>query len=346
MSSNVARWFKGIFALVVFVTVLYFLSLIGNIVRLLVIAALLAYILDPVASYLEAKGLSRTLATTVIFFGILLLFIGMGILLVPNIKAELSTIREGFGSGAAMQQIASFEVTLKQKFGFLGLENLDLKSQVQNGMKNMGNELLGHFKGAVSIVTNSFIIPVFMFFFLKDGRDMLKRFIGIVPNLYFEFTLSMLHKTNIQLGGYIRGQFVESAIIGTLTGLALWGLNVKYTLLLAIFAGILNMVPFIGPIVGAVPAVILVFLEGSGTARPFYVALAFVIVQMFDNAVLKPVVVARMVSIHPIMVIVSVFIGGKFFGVMGMLLSIPVFGVMKVVAEELYVNYRNYRFMS
>jgi putative permease len=167
-----------------------------------------------------------------------------------------------------------------------------------------------------------------------------------VPNRYFEFALTLLHKTDQQLGGYLRGTFLDSLIIGVLSVIALLILKVKYAVLLGLFAGLANMVPFIGPIFGAIPAILVVMLDGGGMGRALSVVLAFLVVQFFDNSVVKPVVVARMVSLHPIVVLLAVIVGGKFFGVLGMFLSVPFTSIIKVIIEETVRNFRKYRFSN
>ncbi|KKL10194.1 hypothetical protein LCGC14_2558280, partial [marine sediment metagenome] len=154
---------------------------------------------------------------------------------------------------------------------------------------------------------------------------------------------TLIHKTDRQLGGYIRGQLIDSAIIGTLSGFALWYLDVKYFIIIGIFTGIANLVPFLGPIVGAIPAVIVALIDTGGLSKPAAVVAAFTLVQIIDNAAVKPIVVAKMVSLHPIVVLLAVIIGGKFFGIMGMLVSIPVVGITKVIVQETVTNVRKYQ---
>jgi putative permease len=342
--SPIAKWFKVFFTIAIVAGLLYFLSLIGNLVKLVVLGGLLAYILDPVARMMEARGLSRNIATTIIFLSIVSIFVGLTMILLPHVTRELSTFREGISAGKATVMIANLENVLEQKLSFAGVGELNLFENFQSFLKKTSNKIYGYFLNVVGVTMNLFIIPFMMFFLLKDGREIIKQFISLVPNRYFEFSLSLFHKTDTQLGGYLRGQFVESLIIGTLSSCALWSLDVKYFVLLGVLAGLLNLVPFIGPLFGAIPPVIVALMETGDLTKPAYVALAFLCVQIIDNAILKPVVVGKMVSLHPIVVLMSVLIGGKFFGIFGMVLSIPVVGIGKLVLQEAVTNVRKYRF--
>jgi putative permease len=317
-------------------------SFVCDIVKLVVIAAILAYILDPLTRYLESKGMGRTTATAVVFT----VFLVLGVLsfswVVPQVVREVKNVRLEVTAERATEMIQDVENVLEQRFAFLGFKNLNLLGKLQELVARTGNEVYSFFLNAVSLLSSLLIIPFVMFFLLKDWRDMKKYAISLVPNRYFEFSLTLLHKTDQQLGGYLRGTFLDSLIIGILSIIALLILKVKYAVLLGIFAGLANMVPFIGPIFGAIPA-ILVALISSGMTGALYVVAAFLVVQLIDNAAIKPVVVARMVSLHPIVVLLAVIVGGKFFGVLGMFLSVPFTGILKVIIEETVRNFRKYQ---
>lgn len=343
MADNTARLFKAAMLLVVAAGAFWLLSRIGNLVKLVVIAALLAYMLDPIVGRLEANSISRTLSTSLVFvaiFGVITLFI---FLLLPHITEEIRAIRAGITAGKAASMIHDFEALLVEKLGFLGVEDPDIVGKLQSYSRHAANEIYGFFINAAAVIGNLIIVPFIMFFFLKDGRGFIKGFSSLVPNRYFEMTLSLIHKTNKQLGGYIRGQFLDSAIIGGMAILVLWALDVKYFFLLGVVLGISNLVPFIGPIVGSIPAIAMALIETGSLTKALYVTLAMAIVQVIDNGMVKPVVVARMVSLHPVVVILAVIIGGKLFGVIGMILSVPVTGIVKLVAEEAASNIRKYR---
>jgi len=152
----------------------------------------------------------------------------------------------------------------------------------------------------------------------------------------------ILHKTDQQLGGYLRGQFFDALIIGVLSIIALWILDVKYFMLIGIFAGLANMIPYVGPLVGGTAAVLVVLMDGGGGLEVLLVFAAFAAIQLTDNVLVQPLVVAKSVDLHPLIVIFAVIIGGQFFGILGMLLAVPVTGIIKVLISELYLGVRKY----
>jgi putative permease len=178
---------------------------------------------------------------------------------------------------------------------------------------------------------------------MKDGRKFKKELVSIVPNRYFEFSLYLLHKINTQVGNYLRGQVLDATIVGIFSTCTLWLLGVKYFFIIGAFAGIANLVPYFGPITGAIIAVIVSVLQTGSFHLAFYVIIAFIIIKLIDDIIILPVVMSKSVHVSPLTVLLAIMIGGKLFGVIGMLLSVPFTGFIKVVIHESIMNYRRYR---
>ena len=118
--------------------------------------------------------------------------------------------------------------------------------------------------------------------------------------------------------------------------------GVEYALLLAVVAGIVNIIPYLGPIIGAIPALVVFYFQTTSVESVFYLALTFVVVQLFDNMILKPVIYSQSVDLHPLLVFVSLIIGGMFAGVWGLILAVPIAGILSVLFGLLYreIHYR------
>jgi predicted PurR-regulated permease PerM len=174
---------------------------------------------------------------------------------------------------------------------------------------------------------------------------MKKAFIHLIPNRYFEMSLNVLHKIDQQLGWYLRGQFTEAFVVGVLSVLALWLLDIQYFIIIGIFAGLANMVPYVGPVAGAVPAIVVTIINGNEPIKVIYIVVAFAIVQLLDNVLLQPMVLSKSVHLHPLIIVFAVLIGGQFFGLLGMLLAVPAAGIIKVTSSELYQGIRKFRLM-
>lgn len=339
------RRFKIMLVLLAAAVFLLVLFTAPELIRILIIAGLLAYVLEPLPTRMEARGLSRTLSTAVVFLGLLMLIGIFLFLLLPVITQEIRTIQTGFSPEQAGAFLANIESIVQNKFAFLGLENLNLMEKVHSAMSSIGNKIFGYLVNVVSLITNLVIIPFIVFFLLKDGQNIKRQFVRWVPNRYFEFTLNVLHKMDIQLGNYLRGIFLDAALVGILSIFALRILDVKFYFVIGAFAGVANIIPYIGPIAGAVPAIIVTLLETGNVTGALYIAVAFAIIQLIDNVVFQPLVLARSINLHPLIVLLVVIVGGKLFGVLGMLLAVPFTGVVKVILQETIQNFQKYRFI-
>jgi putative permease len=342
MENSGGRWLSTLFLLAVAGAGIFLVAAVGGIVKLLLISALLAYIIDPAAVFLEARGMSRTLATVTVFLALALAAAFLLFLFLPVLAKEIIAIRNEIGSGRAGAMAHSFGDALSARLAFLGGGNIDIADRIQHFLTGIADWLFSHFLDVLSLITNLVFVPIFTFFLLKDGRSIKKRVIGVVPNRYFEFSLSLLHKMDLQLGNYLRGQFMDAVLFGLLSTAALWFLGVKYFLLIGTFAGLANLVPFLGPIAGGTLAVVISVIDTGNFTQGLYIVLAFALIKLIDDAVVQPLVVARSVHMHPLTVLLAVLAGGKLFGILGMLLSVPATGFVKVVLQESVGNFRRY----
>jgi putative permease len=345
MDLTIGRFLRFLIALFILAVIGWLLYTLSNIITILIISALLAYILDPIASYLEAKGLVRSQATAIIFIS-LIVIIGLSAwLLVPKLFHELSTIQQGSGSNEEIQFLGDLEKFITANFSFIDSSQLDLQERYNTFTSGLSEQIVAFIPNIVSIIMVAVIIPFVVFFLLKDGRDMKKRFVSYVPNRYFEMTLNVLHKIDTQLGGYLRGQFIEAFVIGVLSVIALGILQVKYFTIIGMIAGLANMVPYVGPVAGAVPALIVTLANGGEPVKLLYIVIAFAIVQLIDNILVQPLVLSKSVNLHPLIIVFAVLIGGQFFGLLGMLLAVPTAGIIKVTSLELYNGIRKYHLL-
>lgn len=342
MAKKIHPLIKLLSALAILAGVFLFLAAIGNLVKLVIVAALLAFILDPVASFLESRWMGRTAAVSVIFLSITIAGALFFFIAIPVIIREIGSIQQVLSSGNADATISRVELLLKSKLPFLDLQDLSLATRIHSAIAGMMKWLLSHALDIFSMLTDLIIIPFIVFFLLKDGRFFKKQFVSIVPNKYFESALNTMYKMELQLGNYLRGQFLDAMIIGVLATLALWILGIKYCIVFGVLTGMANLVPYLGPVSGAAATIIVTLFESGDLAKAAYIALAFTLVKLADDVLIQPLIVAKSVDMHPLLVLLAVIIGGKFFGVLGMLLSVPATGFIKIVIHEIMANYIKY----
>lgn len=344
MQDLSTRLFKLFLTLLIVTAAFLLLWRIGNLVKLVVIAALLAYVLDPIVGTFESRGMHRGLSALIVLVLILAMLSLFAVHVMPEIIEELKAVSSGVSAGKAADLVHRIETSIEENLSFLGISDMDIIGKFQQYSKQAAKLVYGYLLDAMAIFTNMLLIIFVMFFFLKDGREFIRGFLSLIPNRYFELGISLIHKTDRQLGSYIRGQFLDSAIIGGLTAIALWYLDIKYFILLGVVLGISNMVPVLGPIVGSIPAIVMALVQTGNIQIAIYVTAAMFTIQLIDNFLVKPIVVARSVSLHPVIVILAVITGGKLFGIMGMILSVPAVGIVKLIFQEAADNIRKYRY--
>jgi putative permease len=317
----------------------------GMVLTPLILAALLSILLNPLVVMLEGRGLNRTGAVALVMGIIMLLVIWLMIFLAPAVAHEFKTIGQAIKNETPATLMVKLKTLLNKHLPLL--KNPEINAQVMTKIEKsiyaMLNRSIQLIPTIVPLAISLFLIPFMTFFLLKDGRKLKKSFIQSLPNRYFEMTISLLHKIEGQLGSYIRGQMLVSLCIGILSITALAVLGVPYFLIIGALAGLANMIPYFGPIVGAVPAIILNVIDKGSLSAALVVILAFIAIRMIDDTLVSPNILGRSLEIHPLLVIIVIFIGGEMFGLMGLLLCIPVTGIVKVTIQELHWSFKHYR---
>jgi len=193
-----------------------------------------------------------------------------------------------------------------------------------------------------SIMVNLLLVPLIAHFMIRDGGKLRRRFVTMVPNRYFETSL-MMHRVDRQVGGYFRGRFIESILVGltvmaTMGVLSIWFAQ-PFILLIAVVVGITNLIPYVGPVMGLAFGSLLYLGLGFPISSILGLAAAVAIAQLLDNVVFAPVVLSQNVDLHPLTVILVLLIGGEILGVLGLLIAVPAAASIKIVSTELYRNY-------
>ncbi len=229
---------------------------------------------------------------------------------------------------------------------YLGAD-VDLEALVNEKGREMMNALVGKssafMEGVFSGLALLVIVPFAVFFFLKEGRRITHELIELVPNAYFELCLSLIYQINGQIGGYLRGQMLETAIVGLLSVIALTIIGLPNAIPIGLMAGMANVIPYLGPLIGGITASVVALSTGGGGTMVLYVIVAFAIIQMLDNLVVQPLIVAKSVDLHPLLVMLVVSIGSQLLGIMGMLIAVPFTGILKVSTQTIYRGIKGYR---
>lgn len=227
-------------------------------------------------------------------------------------------------------------------------ENFDLGGFLRTQGRNLfdirvlggTSEVLG---GVFSGLTFVVLVPFISFFFLKEGHRITRNLIELVPNAYFELCLNLLHQINGQIGGYIRGQLLATSVVASLSITGLYIIGLEYYWGIGLLAGFANMIPFLGPLIGIISASIVALATVGEMGLVGKVVVVFLIVQVADNILVQPAVLAKSVEMHPLVVLFVVMVGSQLMGIVGMLIAVPLTGILKVSTQTIYQGVKGYR---
>ena len=330
-----------LFGVLSLIALLYY----GGIGVAVALAILLAYFFNPVLTWMEFRGVNRTLAS------LFVLFVLMGgcalfwYIVSPLAAAELQTMSAGNMSTQAHKAIDAVQKFVDAHINSYGVGQIDVAAELRRVKAGFAEKIPAFLlEGSISFAISMVMTPFLLFFFMKDGPEIKRYFMRLVPNRYFEFAMDLVHKMDLQLGNYLRGQFLDALVFGLLATLALWIIGVPYFVFIGLFAGLANLIPFVGPIVGAGAAAASVVIEQGDIGRVGTVALTFVILKVVDDFFVQPLAVGKSVDLHPVAVALGILVADHFFGMIGMLLIVPAMGFFKVVLDESMQTFRNYRF--
>ena len=328
----------------IIIALFYFLPRVEDILILFLISLLLYSLLVPLVNNLESKGIPRAFSIIIVF---LIGFVVVGIALnfiIPPITKEAKSLQETItqqGPEKVFQNISNF---IKSRFPMLDTRMITEK--MGGYLSSTLSKGVGVVLGFVSVFTSLLIVLFMTFFLLKDQRTIKKTLIGIVPNRFFEMSLVMVHRIENQLGSYIRGVLLDGLIVAILSSIGLYMLGIPFFYFVGIIAGLTNMIPYMGPVIGATVAIIVALMSNPESLMIIVkIAALFAIVQLIDNVLITPVVVSNAVDLHPLVVMLAVLVGGSLLGLTGLIFAIPLTSIIKVIGEELVKGLKSYRFV-
>lgn len=343
------RVVKLVAVAIVLATTLAIVVFVQGLLVSLVLAFVINYLLAPFVNMIERRGVHRQFAIAAPFVGaVAAIAVGVWIA-APLISAQALALEASLPQYQKdfVALVSGAESRFRGVFKFYGV---NVGETVNAWLVAKTAELSGHIPAVVSqSLTVSLLAPFFAFFMLRDGRRISRGVLSMVPNDLFEVALRLHHQINDQLGGFIRARFFEAAIVGAVIGLGLWIFGFPYATLLAIFGALTNLIPYIGPIIGAVPAILIALLSPEAAATSslslnlILIGGVYLAAQLIDVAFIIPLVVARIVNLHPVTVIIVIIVGAQVMGVLGMMISIPVASVIKLTFTAAYEHLMEFR---
>ena len=317
--------------------------LVGNMLAPVLAAIALAYVLDGVVELLQRCKLPRLLAIVITGSGALLILLLLLVSVLPLLSDQV---------GRLVSHAPEYVQAIRTMLGQLQDNYAEWMNSeyLQNAIANFGGKLqewggallkfsIASIPGLITLMVYAVLVPVLVFFLLKDKEQIIgwgQQFLPAEHSLLDR----VWKELDLQIGNYIRGKFWETVAVGLAMWLAYWWMGHEYALLLAVLTGISVWIPFVGAAVVTIPVVLLSFFQWGWSDMTLYALLAYGIVQALDANLLVPWLFSEMVNLHPIAIIVAILAFGAMWGLLGVVIAIPMAALVKSVLSIMFERSR------
>lgn len=370
----ITKIFLGILAIYLINIIFNKFPILGYTLSSVIIAIIFAYIIDPIVNYLERKGVKRQFGVIIVYISVILIF---GILIVSVIPKTINEVSNLLASLPAMvdtlikdvnnfltEVFAKFNIELPENFIDVykesnpkvngNVETPQIVSDILDSMKKTINELIvkmqGSLMGSLSnivsklygFLTSAFrlvLIIIFSFYFSVDKERFILKVKKAMPNKYREDISYLTSNIDTALQQFIRGRMLLAIFVGVLTMLYLLVLRVDFAIIIGLITCVADIIPYIGPFLGCAPAVLFAFMDSP--MKALWVLILFVIVQWIENNILAPKLIGDSTGLNPLVILISIIIGGGIFGVWGMVISVPLTSIIFILVDFIKIKYND-----
>ena len=341
MTKSPIFWLR----LTIIVSIITLLSLVTSIYLPIILSVIIAFILNPIVDFFchlpvryGKRELPRPLGILLAFILAAVTFMTLGtFILLPFIHEFDKFIVELPGLMRKIQSITlAIEhqaTTIELPDNVRGLLNQSI-SRAASFSVELAKHIVNALVGFASQVVELVVVPVLTYYLLKDWRSLQSSFIDVFSIPYRLRLSQILKEMGHVISGYIRGQVLISLIIGLFVFVGMYMFRVDYPLVLGLLAALTETIPVVGPVIGAVPAVLLAFIASPTLAVK--VIIFYIVIQQVENQLIVPKIMGHTINLHPILVVISLLIGGSLYGVIGMMLAVPVAALLKVLVRHLW----------
>lgn len=351
------EWMRWVPAALLAIAFLLFVFVSGRIVLVpMLISIALSYLLAPIVRWFERRGWSRSSSTLLGITAATLLIVLVLIFVIPSVWNQLN---KSFDQANALVNDQARVDALTLKVKEVNPQLYDLVKQQIEKYKASGDrsKIIGWIVGwlqsglfklvdLTSSILDYLLIPFFVYYLLADYRGMRDRIDRLIPPRFRAVTTNLMAQINEVLSSYVRNQLLIAVAMGAMYSAGFMAIRVPLGFTIGMLSGLLNFVPYLGTLIGFALSIFFVSLDGAGIGRISGVLIVFAIVQSVEGYYLTPKLLGSRLNLHPMWVLVGLVIGGNLFGLLGIILAVPVIAVAKVVLgvlEEIYQESNFYR---
>ena len=323
-----------------FLLLFYVLYILLDLVLVVLTAVVIASSVEPAAKWFLRYKIPRVPAVIFVYACAILLFIGIFYFFIPPFLDEASKVASSLPqyleSAGTAGKMTGGDLSGAQKIVGGLSDAISLNDLIVQAKETVAGFSGGAFDAVSRIFGGAFslFIIIVISFYLSVQENGISSFLKLItPMKQQDYIVDLWRRSQLKIGRWFQGQLLLGLIIGILVYLGLTILQIPYALLLAILAAVFELIPIFGPILAAIPAIVLGFMDGGATLGVMTLAL-YLIIQQFENHLIYPLVVRKVVGVPPILVILALIIGGKLAGFLGILLSVPIAAVLIEFAND------------
>ncbi|WP_440895928.1 AI-2E family transporter [Amphibacillus sp. Q70] len=308
-----------------------FLTSLYKIILPFVLAILFTYLLNPIVEKLNGRFIPRWLAILIIYF---VFIMGLGLLIYftyPIFREQVKRFIEQLPL-----LLDNYRNWINQFDQMIHVLPDPIHSELDEMVKKISVSSATWLENKVismSVISEYLIslavVPVLVYYFLLDRNKMKMQLMNLIPKRYQKQSKQLIFHLNKDLAHYIRAQLLISLFVGLTTYIVYWVLKIDFSLLLALFMTVMNIIPYFGPILGAAPAVLIALT--TSTQLAFYLIICVFLVQVIESNIISPFILGYSIRTHPVLVILVLLIGSELAGILGMIVAVPVLVVIRSV---------------
>jgi predicted PurR-regulated permease PerM len=323
--------------------VLYFALRIHDVLIPFVLSFALAYLLNPVINYFEARGLRRDLIVLALYLLIIIIITSSANFLLPAMSSELAGLQAKAPQyfSKAQEFFGHLQVAIADHLPFGQSTVQQLSFKMYDPLIKQLPKIPSYVLSLFPLFSLLFLVPFITFFILMDSKSLMQSAIQLCPSRYVEQVLHVTSEIDTSLGNYIRGLLTIALAIGSVSYIGLKILHIDYALAIATLSGIASFIPYLGALLGMAVGATVAFFQYVNLTAPLEVIVLFVGIRLADEAFVQPLVSKHAVHLHPLIFLLALMVGGKIFGFIGLLFAVPAACVIKaliMVAWDWYVT--------
>lgn len=351
-------------------------TILGYTLWSLIIGIIFAYVIDPIVNFLERKGIKRPFGVIIVYITTLIVFAILLVTVIPktiteitNLLASLPPMIDSMSRGLTKffyKLAEDYNINLPPSFlnmlsgttdgvsksAKLVTNSQDPLTNMFNSFSNAITNILGNVQksaldslrsvvvklyGLVTSTLKIVLVLIFSFYFSIGKEKYLKSFKKSIPNKYREDVNYLAVRINTSLQQFIRGRLLLALFVGFLTMIYLLILRVDFAIVIGMITCIADIIPYIGPFLGFVPAVLFAFMDAP--LKALWVSILFIIIQWAENNILAPKLIGDSTGLNPLAVLISIIIGGGIFGIWGMVVSVPLVSIILILLDFFKLKY-------